>query len=319
MATMPLWPPEVLNWLLFSLILVAERLMPLPRHLHPLHGFRALARGMAAKVHPSLQRPRSQQRISGLMALLLLTLPWLVIAAVLYGLTQLNWLFAALVLFFCLYSNAPAREYQRIRHAHQHQQKLLARERLQPLVARQTRTLSSIGIAKAAIEWYSRTLTTGWLGVLLWFVIAGPIAALAYRLLLELAGCWPVTRRHWRDFGALSSALAQLASWPAYTLQWLLFAVRSLLGGKVLPWSFAAQPWITAADGRLWRAVAMRLQCRLGGPVILDGQKRPRPRFQFGEEPQPHQLQRAAHVVLLTQIAWWLILSPLFLLGAISF
>lgn len=319
MATMPLWPPEVLNWLLFSLVLVAERLLPLPRHLHPLHGFRALARGMAAKVHPSLQRSRSQQRISGLLATLLLTLPWLTIAALLYWLSQLNWLFAALLLFFSLCSNAPARDYQRIRHAHQRQQKQLARERLQPLVARQTHTLSAVGIAKVAIEWYSRTLTIGWLGVLLWFVIAGPIAALAYRLLVELAASWPVTRRHWRDFGAFSNALAQLASWPAYTLQWLLFAVRSLLGGKVLPWSFATQPWITATDGRLWRGVAMRLQCRLGGPVILDGHKRQRPRFQFGAEPQPHHLQRAAHVLLLAQIAWWLIVSPLFLIGVISF
>lgn len=319
MATMLLWPPEVLHWLLFSLILLAERLLPLPRYMHPLQGFRALARGMAAKVHPSLQRSRSQQRISGLMATLLLTVPWLVIAALLYWLSQLNWLFAALLLFLSLYSNSPARDFQRLRYAHQRGQKALAREQLQPLVARDTRNLSSVGIAKAALEWYSRSCTSGWLGVLLWFVIAGPVAALAYRLLIELASTWPVQRRHWRDFGVFSNALATIASWPAYTLQWLLFALRTLLGGKLLPWGFASQPWMAVNHGRLWRAVAMRLHCRLGGPVMLDAHKRQRPRFGYGKEPDQSQLQRASHLFLLTQIAWWLLLSPLLLIGLVSF
>lgn len=319
MVTTPLWPPEFLHWLLFSLILIAERFLPLPRYLHPVQGFRALARGMAAKVHPSVKRPRSQQRISGLMATLLVTLPWLVIAALLYWLSPLNWLFAAVLLFFSLYSNADTRDFQRIRDALQRKQKALAREHLQPLVARQTNQLSSVGIAKAALEWRSRALTAGWLGVVFWFTVAGPVAALGYRLLLELTAVWPVKRLHWRDFGAFASALASAASWPAFALQWLLLALRSLLGGKVLPWSMAPQPWMARNHGRLWRAVAMRLQCRLGGPVMLDGNKRQRPRFQYGAEPDASHLRRASHLFLLCQIGWWLILSPLLLLGLISF
>ncbi|RUO26481.1 hypothetical protein CWE09_07170 [Aliidiomarina minuta] len=316
---MLLWQPDVLHWLLFSLVIWGERLLPLPFYLHPLSIFHSLAMRMAKRVHPSCARSRTQQRISGLMAPMVLITPWLVIAALIYWLSPSDWLFAALLLFISLRTHSAIRDHTSIQQALELQQKQLAREFLQPYVARDSKPLSLLGIRKASIEWLPRYWVESWLGVIFWFLLAGPVVALGYRMLIDLQRAWPASQQHWRDFAAPVAAFAQIASWPAFFLYWLLLALRQLLSGKVLPWSFTAQRWITAPEGRLLRALSMRLKCRLGGPVFLDGIKRQRPRFQYGNEPENKELQATRRLLLHSQITCWLLLSPLFLLGFSSF
>lgn len=316
---MLLWQPDVLHWLLFSLVIWGERLLPLPYYLHPLSIFHTLAMRMSKRVHPSLKRSRTQQRISGLLAPLVLITPWLTIATLIYWLSPSDWLFAALLLFISLRTQTAIRDHNRIQQAAERQQKQLARELLQPYVARDTQPLSLLGIRKTSVEWLPRYWVQNWLGVIFWFLLAGPVVALGYRMLIELHLAWPVKQKHWQDFAAPVAAFAQLASWPGYFIFWFLLALRQLLSGKVLPWKFTAQRWITAPEGRLLRALSMRLQCRLGGPVFLDGIKRQRPRFQYGDEPENKAFQATRRLLLHCQIACWLLLSPLFLLGLSSF
>lgn len=314
MDTLPQWPPELNYWLLLTLTLAAERLLPLPRLSHPFAILQRLAQGMARKVH----RPgnsRSQQRISGLMACLSLTLPWLAIAATLYWISELNWLFEAIVLFLCLHSRQAVQDYKVILGAVAKGQKQLARERLAPYLARDTQPLSELGIRKAAMEAISRYLMLGWFGSLFWFALAGPLAALLYRMVLELAYAWPVIQRPWRDFGFAANALARGFAWPATIWIYLLLAARQLLGGKILPWRFAAQASMHLQDGRLWRALAMRLGCRLGGPIKLSGTRQHRPRFDYGPEPQLSHAKQLGHSMLRLQIVTWLLLSPVYLVS----
>ncbi len=70
------WPSLVafLPLILFVGVLVFERALPIPVHLHPFGMFRHMAQQLARRVHPAITRTRSQQRISGLMAMLLMLL-----------------------------------------------------------------------------------------------------------------------------------------------------------------------------------------------------------------------------------------------------
>ena len=317
MATLPQWQPEFYYWLLISAVILAERFIPAPRLSHPLMIWRRIALAMAHKVH-KLSHSRSQQRISGLMAALTLLAPWLVIAALLYWISDLDWLFSALMLFFCLHSHSALRDIRNTQQALAQGQKHLARELVQRHLARDAATLSPLGIHKASIESHSRLLVHGWLATLLWFVIAGPVAALAYRGLYEIAQAWPVARRQWRDFGFAANWLMRGLAWPAVMLAWGVLALRQLLGGKILPYRFAAQPFMHSNDGRLWRAVAHRLQISLGGPIMLDGIKQQRPRFLMGAEASAIDIRRCLQLGYKLQVACWLILSPLFLIGIVS-
>lgn len=317
MATLPQWQPEFYHWLLFTCVLLAERLIPAPRFAHPLVIFRRLALAMARKVHKP-DSTRSQQRISGLMACLTLLLPWLAIAALLYWMSGSDWLLSAFILFFCIHSQSARRDFKAAQQALRQGQKQLARELTQRHVARNVTNLSTLGIHKASIEWYSRFLLHGWLATLIWFAIAGPIAAFAYRGIYEIAMAWPVIRHQWRDFGFAANWLMRGFAWPAITLTWLLLGLRQLLGGKTLPWRFTSQPFMHVNDGRVWRALAHRLHITLGGPVMLDGHKHQRPRFAMGDEPGTADVQRFIQLSYKLQLASWLILSPLFLIGLVS-
>ncbi|RAK00628.1 cobalamin biosynthesis protein CobD/CbiB [Aliidiomarina maris] len=316
MASLPQWPPEVSLWLLYTLIIVAERYLSGVGRSHPAHALNLLAIGMARKV----QRPdnsRSQQRISGLMALLSLTLPWLVIVAMVMWISELDWIIDALILFVCLHSCSARKDFNAIaghlKLGHNERAKALN----QAYVSRDTSRLSELGNTKAGIEWYSRFITQAWVSTLLWFVVVGPLAALAYRIIYQLAQAWPATQTQWRDFGFAANWLARAFSWPGVYLVLLMLAMRQLLGGKVLPWRFAQQPYMHAQDGKIWRAVASRLHITLGGPIMLNGRKRVRPKFHFGAEPSPHALPKLGRLMTRIQLCTWLIISPLLLIGLV--
>lgn len=317
MDTLPQWQPEFYYWLLISCVIIAEHWLPAPRQAHPWMVWRRLAQAMARKVHnPS--HARSQQRISGLMALLSLLLPWLVIAALLYWISELDWLFSAFVLFFCLHSHSALRDIKASQQALAQGQKQLARELVQRHLSRDAAKLSELGVHKASIEAYSRLLVHGWLASLLWFVICGPIAAIAYRGLYEIASTWPVIRRPWQDFGFAANWLMRGLAWPAVLLAWLLLALRALLGGKILPWRMASQPYMHANDGRVWRAYAQRLNISLGGPIMLRGLKQQRPQFMMGAQPIAKDVTRSLRLSSKLQLACWLLLSPLCLIAILS-
>lgn len=315
MATVPQWPPEVFHWLLFTLVVLIERYLPLPANIHPATAWRTLATAMAAKVHRPA-RSRSQQRIAGLMATLTLTLPWLAIAALLLWMAELNWLFSALVLYLCLGSQPAIALFSQVNASLLRGQKQLAREQIQPLLQRDCATLSTVGIRKALAEGSSRRLVQLWLAPLFWFILGGPLAALAYRMLYELTQAWPVMRRHWHDFGYAANALQRSLAWPAIVIGWSVLGVYQLLRGKVLPWQVAPQPFLHRQDAIWWRALAIIAGIRLSGPVKLDQQRCQRPHFNYApDEPQATDLKRLHRYLLQWQIAIWLILSVLFLTG----
>lgn len=316
MASLLQWPPDLYVWLLFSLVLVAERVLPTPSHNHPLQLLRMLARAMARKVHKPGQS-RSQQRISGLMATLTLLAPWLVILALLFWMSDLDWALSALVLYITLASRSQSSAYRRIEEAVKLGHNQLARELLDPHVTRETAQLSALGLRKANLEWYSRFIVQGWFATLFWFSLLGPVAALAYRGLYELAAAWPSMRKSSHDFGFAANWLARRLAWPATLIIYLLLALREVLTGKLLPWRFTQQRFVHAQDGRLWRALARNLQTALGGPIMLEGEKRQRPRFISGSEPDQATVRRGQLVLNRLQWIGWLSLSPLYLIGLV--
>lgn len=254
---------------------LVERAFPLPVHLHPFWVLRQMALQLARRVHPDITRPRSQQRISGLMATLLLLLLWVAIPALLFWLAELKLWFAAVILWLSLFSQPWQREAKLIQQALQRGQKQLARTRLQRWLNRDCAPLSVLGIEKAASEHCVKRQLQAWFGVLFWFVVLGPIAALGYRVCFELNRAWPAQLPYWRDFGTISAALFKLVNWPPYLLTLALLQGAQLVTARK---SFSL-PYVRQHEQQLWHSLTLVFPLELGGPIKYNHKRMTRPRF----------------------------------------
>jgi len=294
------WPAinGYLPLILFVGVLFAERAFPIPVHLHPFWALRQMAQLFARRVHPSNKRPRSQQRISGLMAMLFMLLFWVALPALLYSLAELKVWFAAVILWLCLSSQPWLREAQLIQKSLQRGQKQLARVRLQRWLNRDCESLSALGIEKAASEQCVKRQLQGWFGVLFWFAVAGPIAALCYRVCFELNRAWPVQLTYWRDFGAVNNALFRLLNWPPYFITLAVLTVaesfasyRRSMGHKAR-FNFSH---FGDHEQQIFSSLTRLFRLELGGPVKYQGTKIKRLRFMHSQ-PLPHN--RIRHTIL---------------------
>ncbi len=265
-------------------VLLAERAFPIPIHLHPFWALRHMAQHIAKRVHPAITRPRSQQRISGLMAMLLLLLLWVAVPALLYWLAELKPWLAAAILWLCLFSQPWLSEATLIQRALQHGQKQLARARLQRWLNRDCAPLSVLGIEKAASEQCVKRQLQAWFGVLFWFVVLGPIAALFYRVCFELNRAWPAQLFYWRDFGAITAALLKLINWPPYLITLaVLYCARAVTRnttGITQRFSFS---YINHHEQQLFHALTQVFPLELGGPVKYNHKKTTRIRFKHSK------------------------------------
>lgn len=266
-------------WLLGSLVL-------LPQDYQPLTFFRIFAKQLAAKVHPDPHRASSQQLISGSLALALVMLPTLALLAPLYWLSDWPLVLDALLLYFCLDFVHYRQQSHKIALAMTQQQNSRAKDLLQPLVLRQTQSLSSAGLCKANIEMLWLRTAKQWVGVSFWFLIGGGLAAVAYRLLLLCNQQWNDKQNNFRYFGRPASLLTQWASLPGSLITALLLAFLTDITGAFRQWREASGLQLCLPHLLVLGALASALRVNLAGPVMYQQQKNQRKRIGPSQLPQ---------------------------------
>ncbi|GGF73640.1 cobalamin biosynthesis protein CobD/CbiB [Alteromonas lipolytica] len=265
-------PPDISLRLVIALcVILVDRVWRIPAQAHPLTLYRMLVNNMAVKVCPDTTAPVSQHYISGTLGIVVLTFPFIAVLAFMLGMAEYRWFFDSLILFCTLNFYPVRRQFKLITNALSGSKKLLAREQLSPLVARQTASLSDIGIAKAAIESYLLRFLQQFIGVIFWFVIAGPLAALTYRLLLEFRWQWHRLAPGFKHFALPAYGLSQVLIWLPYSTGLALIilatspvkACRGLLASPSK--DFTSLLLATFGSG---------MNIQLGGPAIYHGIKR---------------------------------------------
>lgn len=285
-------------------VFLVERAFPIPVQLHPFWALRQMAQQFARRVHPTITRPRSQQRISGLMAMLLLLLIWVAVPALLYWLAELKQWFAAAILWLTLFSQPWLREAKLIQQALQRGQKQLARTRLQRWLNRDCATLSVLGIEKSASEHCVKRQLQAWFGVLFWFVVLGPIAALFYRVCFELNRAWPAQLPYWHDFGAITEALLKLINWPPYLITLaVLFCARAVTRKKTSASQLFTFPHINHHEQQLYHSLALTFPLELGGPVKYNHKKVARKRFNHPKAVTNNRIETTIKYLNVVQLA----------------
>lgn len=253
--------------------------LPIAKAYHPIYFFQQVAERLADKVHPDPNRHKKQLVISGLLAMLSAILPVIIIFYLFLPLVEFVWFIDLIVLWICLSSQECQQANLKIYRALTTQQKLLARDRLSDWVLRDTQNLSELGIVKASIE--SQTLRSGYYyhAILFWYLLAGPVWVLAFRLLLELNACWNAKIVRFADFGKPTQLTLHLLAW----LPMRLFAFILVLGSGIFKahrsvkhckntWRYTNNLWPLAA-------ISQSLKVQLGGAVSYAGNKVRRPQL----------------------------------------
>lgn len=173
-----------------------------PLSSHPLTLMRYLVTQMGNKVLPERYFGKKQHYISGSLAIIVLLTPLIMCIAILVYMAQYPVFFEAVIMVTVLDYGYQRQQYNKILATVGKNKKVLTRETLSTIVARDCSLLTDIGIAKAAIESLWLKFLYLYCGVIFYFLLFGPIGAMTYRLLLLISWQWHYRNPAMIDFAA---------------------------------------------------------------------------------------------------------------------
>lgn len=299
------------------LMILLERVLTWSASWHPLSIFRLFSQQLQLRVlHPKRDHP-GQQFTAGVVAtLLLLTLVLLPIWWLL-AISDYPHELGALVLLISLYS-APQRH---LIHATHNQlkrgQKNAARSLLARADQRDVKNLSPIGICRASLDnhlwaWLQLTFT-----ISLCYLAAGPLLALAARIIFQLRSDWPINKIRFQHFAQPVLRLQQLLMFiPACLLAAVLFILNLTVHGSRFIRQLRQQSWqhwwLPQALYLFGLQQLLNLPC--GGPVQYQGKRLPRARFGGQHDADPAAAVQRGRRFFHAATALWLLFLVLILI-----
>lgn len=242
------------------------------RH-EPLQFFQFYCKKLGDKVNKPQNSPQ-QQTIAGLIAILVTLLPITIILYLFEAFIEVNSLWQALLLYFAMGSFGLTQVNKTIAQALVAKQNYLAKQTLNPWVLRETEPLSSLGLSKGCIEMQLlRTLQQGYVVAVI-FIIAGPLSAISYRLLLEMHYCWNTKLASYNYFGLYSKHLVNLLQWLPVRIFSLLLLFTSIGKNFVLFWRLCKQHFFQLDNNIALLLLALNLEIKLGGVALYQDQNK---------------------------------------------
>lgn len=298
-------PPETG---LLLLVLIIERVIPIPDSYHPITFFRHLFSAIAKKVHPDTSRPIPQQKLAGYLSIPTLLLPAL---AIIYGIIQFAeypLLIDAALLWFALSWSSLKMTTKRIVRALHKKQKSLAKDLVQPLVMRDCSQLSELGVCKATIEATFLRSQKQYFTVIFFYLLGGGIIALTYRLLHEMNQAWNTKESGFEYFGQPISSIVKWVEYVPARILAFSFALTGNLGRSVKNLKQAKAGWFNNNTRWLLSTASAAINTQLGGPVMYNNQKHRRARITTGAEATPSLISETTKLIEFNLFFWLLII-----------
>ncbi|GHG73330.1 hypothetical protein GCM10010919_26040 [Alishewanella longhuensis] len=304
-----------LSVLLLILALLVGRLLPLPLVYHPFSFYAVFCNALALKVHPDVQRPPAQQRLSGVLALILALAIPLTLLACIYLFASWSLLIDAIILIFC--ANWQPYQMQAVKISQSLQKELTALARVQArlLLLRDTKTLSRMGLVKALLESLCLRFSQQVIATIFWYLLTGAIGLLCYRLCQIASQQWSVKLAKNQYFGIAACRLHQLLCFIPYGLSLSLLYLQSSKQNKAAKRCIEGAP-LPKSKQWLLQQLSKTLQVNLGGPAYYQQQQIRRLRLQQQYEPDIGDLKR---LLRLQQHQFTLLLLMLASIAGLSF
>jgi adenosylcobinamide-phosphate synthase len=238
----------------------------------PLRFFQFYCQQLGSKVNKT-NNSTQQQCIAGLVAIIITLLPITIILWLFADFVALDYLWYGFLLYLAFGSFELQKINKTIAQALASNQNYVAKQALKPLVLRETEQLSSVGLSKAAIEMQLlRTLQQGYTVAFI-FLVFGPLAALVYRLLLEMHYRWNSKLIAFSHFGYYAKTLVNVCTWLPVRLFTLLLLLLSVGRDFLLFWRLSKSYFFKLNNNMAILLLALSLEVKLGGVAMYQEEK----------------------------------------------
>ncbi|MDQ5908582.1 MAG: adenosylcobinamide-phosphate synthase [Pseudomonadota bacterium] len=307
------------NVMLTALLCLGAVLLDLhwgePRRWHPLVGFGGLARRVEVLVYGPPELNAEERRLRGVMAVILLLVPFTVAALLLTRFPLIGVIIAVGLLYLAIGARSLAEHAEAVAAALEAGDLPQAREKVAMIVSRDTDELDEEGISRATVESVLENGCDAIFGALFWFVIAGGPGVVLYRLANTLDAMWGYRNARYLQFGWAAARWDDLLNWlPARltALSYVALGKSPAQGWRC--WREQAPTWKSPNAGPVMAAGAGALGLALGGPARYHGAWQDRPALGEGLAPRAEDIRRAVRLV---QRAMWLWIGVIALGGLV--
>ncbi|KGJ96649.1 cobalamin biosynthesis protein [Colwellia psychrerythraea] len=263
----------------------------------PLRFFQFYCLQLGNKVNNS-KNSIQHQTIAGLLSLLVTLVPISIILWLFADFVAVDYLWQGLLLYLALGCLNLGQINTVIARALVAKQNYQAKKTLKPWLLRETEQLSQVGLSKAAIEMQLLRSTQQIYVVSFLFITLGPLAALSYRLILEMHYCWNSKLVQFKHFGFYSQLFIQLLQWLPSRLMALLILLSSVGQGSSLSWRLTRGHFFKLNNDFIIAVFAFSLSVRLGGVAMYQNEKLRKVAFNdLGKQPEPRDIIKASSKV----------------------
>lgn len=301
--------------LVCALALLVDYLLGEPTRFHPLVGFGRLVN--AVEKHCNKQPKRARlSLLTGLIALLILTLPILAGAIWLSVVLEGIWLLLAQViaLWLAISLRGLSEHGRAVSHPLSSGDLSNAQEQVSRIVSRQASALDERGVAAAATESILENGADAVFASLFWFLLAGIPGLLLHRMVNTLDAMWGYRTPQFLYFGRAAARLDDILGWLPARLTAITY---SLLGHSKLAlhcWRTQAPQWDSPNAGPVMATGAGALNVQLGGPSPYPSGIKQRPLLGGSQAANANSIEAAIQLV---QRGVWLWLSIIFVITAL--
>ncbi|MCH1925392.1 cobalamin biosynthesis protein [Shewanella sp. C32] len=295
--------PLLLQFGIIALALSFALLVPLPQRFNPLYWFAELGGRMAQKVcRPN--RSSRQQLVAGVMAILLLVMPFWLIVLFLLELAAYPSFFELAILYCCMRDLHARRDLTQVSRALLVADKPQARQLLSQWTSRDTEILSEAGIAKTAIELAVTSAAYGSIAVVLFYWIGGVPLVLLALMLKTLEQRWSPANPRYQHF-------SRGVMWLNHWLFWLpVQACRlslAIQGGPAALKQWLRLPSFAMAQRgylQICQLAATVLAIELGGARKYQGERMAVAKVGVPRLPHNSDIQRALSLANTSRWFW---------------
>jgi adenosylcobinamide-phosphate synthase len=276
--------------IMLFVVLVIKRCVDYFSVHQPLRFFQFYCLQLANKVNRT-GNSIQQQTVAGCLALLITIVPIVIILWLFADFVAVAILWQSLLLYLALGSINLGKITKSIAQALVANKVYQAKQLLAPWLLRDVQQLSIVGLSKATIEMYLSRVTQQVYVVCFIYLCAGALAALSYRLLLEMHYCWNTKLVRFHSFGLFSQRLVKVIQWLPSRLMALLMLLSALGSNSVLFWRLTRMYFFKLNDNFVIAMYALTLGVKLGGVAMYDKQKLRKITFNdLAKQPEPRDI-----------------------------
>ena len=305
-----------LDFIVFICALLAERFLPLVSWYHPNHILSAIFSAISQRIYKKTDT-KQYHYLAASMASTLILSTVLIIVVLLLQLAFYPELLSGLILYLCLENSSLNKKAIRIARLVKKNQKSTARELLKPLVAREVNALSSPGIIKAIMESVILRTARHYFVVIFIFLVLGPVAALAYRLITLI-------QQAWRSDIAPNSSFLMPLKLVLFIVEYipirlLALTIASLKASKKSMHYIKhyGRHFYQTNTGWLLSVCSASLGVQLGGPAIYNTQRFNKMRVGVERLPNADDLPQLLNTLNQTRFFWLLIIISVEIIKAV--